>query len=96
MRTVRFASVVTFALLLLSGGIQTQSTYYPPPGDWERKTPEEVGMDSALLAAAIEFAESQETSKPMDFSDQETIFGRPLGPIPQRRAHTNGGPPPCF
>ena len=57
-----------------------QSTYYPPRGDWERRTPEEVGMDAGLLAAAIEFAQSQETTKPMDFSDQETIFGRVLGP----------------
>ena len=90
MRTARFASVVAFVLLMSSSSVLAQSTYFPPPGDWERKTPEEVGMDSSVLAAAIEFAESQETSKPMDFSDQETIFGRLLGPIPNERAHTNG------
>ncbi len=64
--------------------------YYPPAGEWERKQPEDVGMDSALLAEAIAYAESQETSKPMDFSDQEGIFGKLLGPIPDARAHTNG------
>ena len=90
MRTARFASVVAFVLLMVSGSALAQSAYYPPPGDWERRTPEEVGMDSSALVAAIEFAESQETSKPMDFSDQETIFGRLLGPIPDERAHTNG------
>ena len=90
MRTARVTSVVAFVLLMVSGSVLAQSAYYPPPGDWERRTPEEVGMDSSALAAAIEFAESQETSKPMDFSDQETIFGRLLGPIPDERAHTNG------
>lgn len=64
--------------------------YYPPAGEWQRKNPEEVGMDADLLAAAIEYARSQETSKPMDFSDQEDIFGKLLGPIPSQRAHTNG------
>ena len=89
-RRVSILSVVAAALLAWSAEALAQSTYYPPPGDWERRTPEEVGMDPVVLAAAIEFAESQETSKPMDFSDQETIFGRLLGPIPSERAHTNG------
>ena len=77
-------------LLLVSSTAAPQSPYYPLPGSWERRAPEEVGMDPVLLAEAIEFAKSQETSKPMDFSDQEEIFGRPLGPLPKRRAHTNG------
>lgn len=47
-------------------------------------------MDAARLSAAVEFAKANETSKPMDFSDQEGIFGEPLGPLPARRAHTNG------
>ena len=89
-RRVSILSVVAAALLGWSAEALAQSTYYPPPGDWERRTPEEVGMDPVLLGAAIEFAESQETSKPMDFSDQETLFGRLLGPIPTERAHTNG------
>ena len=66
------------------------SVYYPPAGEWEHKQPEEVGMDADLLAAAIEYATTQETSKPMDFSDQEATFGGLLGPIPSERAHTNG------
>ena len=66
------------------------SVYYPPAGEWEHKQPEEVGMDADLLAAAIEYATTQETSQPMDFSDQEATFGGLLGPIPTERAHTNG------
>ena len=66
------------------------SVYYPPPGEWERKAPDEVGMDPTLLEEAITFAKSQETDREMDFSDQERIFGTPLGPLPEQRAHTNG------
>lgn len=47
-------------------------------------------MDPALLAEAIAFAEANETRRPRDFSDQERIFGRLLGPIPTERGGTNG------
>ncbi len=89
MRSLRVTSLVV-VLGLASGAALAQSTYYPARGDWERRTPEEVGMNAERLAEAIAFAESHETTKPMDFSDQETIFGRLLGPIPDERAHTNG------
>src|SRR5688572_10227800 len=67
-----------------------QSPYYPPPGKWERRTPEQVGMDAAKLTAAIEFAKTRENNMPRDFSMQEKIFGTLLGPIPKERAATNG------
>jgi CubicO group peptidase (beta-lactamase class C family) len=67
------------------------SIYYPGSGDsWQRKRPEEVGMDSTLLRQAIEYATSQETNRPRDYSDQVEIFGRLLGPIPKERGGTNG------
>lgn len=75
---------------------QTQETsakvYYPGKGNkWERKEPEEVGMNAALLQEAVAWAKEQETTqmKP-DFSTQEEIFGTPLGPLPNDRAATNG------
>ena len=64
--------------------------YYPPAGQWARKTPAEVGMDAARLDAAISFAKTRETNIPSDFSAQEKIFGTLLGPIPKSRAATNG------
>jgi CubicO group peptidase (beta-lactamase class C family) len=94
--------IVFFTLLtLFSAGVTGLSTrpesqnrapfYYPAPGDgWQRKQPEEVGMDSARLRQAIEFAKSQETSRPRDYSDQVEIFGKLLGPIPKERGGTNG------
>ncbi len=33
-----------------------QSTYFPPRGEWETRTPEQMGMDSAVLQEAIDFA----------------------------------------
>lgn len=86
----RAAAVCSVWLSMWPGVALAQSTYFPAPGNWERKSPKEVGMDPLLLAAAIDFAESQETSKPMDFSDQEKMFGQLLGPVPDRRAQTNG------
>ena len=92
MNSARSVCVLALAALAWSsGGAGGQSSvYYPPAGEWEHRQPEDVGMDSARLAEAIEYAKSKETSKPMDFSDQEGIFGRLLGPIPTLRAHTNG------
>lgn len=64
--------------------------YVPPPGEWESRRPSEMGMDDALLAAAVEWARTQETETPRDFSTQTETFGRPLGPVPATRAVTNG------
>jgi CubicO group peptidase (beta-lactamase class C family) len=74
----------------------TQATqtkvYFPGKGaDWEKKQPEQVGMDAALLQQAVAWAKQQETTQmPKDFSTQEEIFGKLLGPIPNDRASTNG------
>jgi CubicO group peptidase (beta-lactamase class C family) len=66
------------------------SVYYPPAGRWAKKSAAELGMDQAALDAAVEFARTHETSREMDFSDQERIFGSLLGSVPTIRAHTNG------
>ncbi len=67
-----------------------ESNYFPSRDHWERRLPSQVGMDDARLAAAIEWAKTQETDMPRDFSTQEKIFGSLLGPIPKTRAATNG------
>ena len=66
--------------------------YYPGKGvNWERRKPEEVGMDAMLLQEAVEWAKQQETTQiEKDFSTQKEIFGEPLGPLPATRANTNG------
>jgi CubicO group peptidase (beta-lactamase class C family) len=47
-------------------------------------------MDPAALAAAVAFAQSRETERPLDLSDQEAIFGARLGSMPTQRARSNG------
>jgi CubicO group peptidase (beta-lactamase class C family) len=64
--------------------------YYPPAGSWAKKTPADLGIDPKLLADAVSFAQSRESEREIDFSDQERIFGSLLGSVPTRRAKTNG------
>jgi CubicO group peptidase (beta-lactamase class C family) len=80
------------------GGFPTQEAskkkvdvYYPPSGDaWKRKSPEAVGMNSALLDQAVAYAKTQASTIPRDFSTQVETFGRVLGPLPKERGETNG------
>ncbi len=95
---------LALALCLSNAGAQQNSSrrksiedkaqaaiYYPARGDeWQRKRPQEVGMDSALLEQAIAFAKTQESKVPPDFSTQVETFGRVLGPLPKERGATNG------
>ncbi|MCP9495991.1 MAG: hypothetical protein MSG64_16200 [Pyrinomonadaceae bacterium MAG19_C2-C3] len=85
--------VLFFALTMLPPSINAQRSaarfdvtkrkpalqYYPPKGDaWQRKSPAEVGMNSAKLNEAVEFAKTRESRVPRDFSTQEQTFGKPL------------------
>jgi CubicO group peptidase (beta-lactamase class C family) len=48
---------------------QGRAPYFPGPGDrWERRRPEQVGMDSARLRAAVEFAVANESGAPRDLA----------------------------
>jgi CubicO group peptidase (beta-lactamase class C family) len=67
------------------------AAYYPPPGEaWQRRRPEEAGMNSALLEQAVAYAKTQGSTIPADFSTQVETFGRVLGPLPKSRGETNG------
>ena len=64
-------------------------SYFPAPGKWERKAPEAVGMDSAKLKEAIDFAKTQDSG--WEFArDQVKSFGPPLGYVPKSRAQASG------
>jgi len=87
----RTALALGLALLLPAvAGAADKPAYFPPAGEWTHKTPAELGMDPAALAAAIQYAQSHETERALDFSDQDKTFGQRLGSMPTRRAHTNG------
>jgi CubicO group peptidase (beta-lactamase class C family) len=73
-----------------AGQAAATATYYPPAGAWARKPASELGMDQSALDAAVRFAQTRESTRAMDFSDQERIFGSLLGSVPNIRAKTNG------
>lgn len=93
-------AVVSFVVLPLGPGAPVPleaagqaapaAPYYPPAGTWARKPASELGMDQAALDAAVRFAQTRESTRAMDFSDQERIFGSLLGSVPNIRAKTNG------
>ena len=64
--------------------------YFPAKGEWQKRRPEELGMDSAKLAVAIAYAQAQKGDIAKDFSNQVEVFGALLGPIPKKRADSNG------
>lgn len=71
------------------------SIYYPGPGnDWERRRPEEVGMDSRLLEEAIAFARANESPEPRDLEFNHYLtfgrepYGEAIGPFKPRGDQT--------
>jgi CubicO group peptidase (beta-lactamase class C family) len=82
--------VLLLWVLLAALPAAQSSPYFPPAGTWARKAPAEVGLDPAKLAEAVAFAQSRETNRAIDFSDQEKTFGTMLGSLPTKRARTNG------
>lgn len=65
-----------------------QQIYYPgPDGQWERRSPRRLGMDSTRIAAAIAYALASETKSPRDLllahvqSFGREPFGEAIGPF---------------
>ncbi len=83
-------ALVVAAFALTPNARAQEATYFPPRGAWEHRKPSELGMTDAAIAEAVEWAKSQPTDMPKDFSTQSKIFGTPLGPVPKSRADING------
>ena len=71
------------------------SAYSPGPhDDWERRAPEAVGLDPALLKEAIAFAMASETKAPRDLalnhplSQAREPYDDPIGPFKERGSQT--------
>ncbi len=71
------------------------SRYFPAKGDWQRRSPAEVGLDSAAIGAAVNFARSADIGWPTDLVEQikkntaKEPFPAIVGPV-KDRAQTNG------
>ena len=79
------------ALCMTTGAFaQTPAAYVPPAGAWERRTPEQMGMDGTRLQEAIAFAKQSETRAPRDLeaahyqSFGREPFGNAVGPMKPR------------
>jgi len=87
-RLALFVLLLLVAVFASPPAAQRAPTYYPPLAQWQRKSPDELGMDTAKLQQAIEYAQAHEST--WDFQkDQVRTFGRVLGPLPKQRAATN-------
>jgi CubicO group peptidase (beta-lactamase class C family) len=69
-------------------------SYVPPPGKWEARAPEALGLRAGALAAAIEYHRAHESQWPRDFITKsgryvgvadEPADSEPLGPIRPRK-----------
>ncbi len=92
---MRRSAVVTIGLLVLASAVHAQTAYVPGPGDrWERRRPEQVGMDAAKLQEAIAFAQAAESRSPRDLEVNHYMsfgrepFGHAIGPFKERGPQT--------
>lgn len=89
------------AILVLLGAVAPMTTsaqtspYVPAKGDWQRRSPAEVGLDPVALAAAVTFARSADIGWPTDLTEQikkntaKEPFPAIVGPV-KDRTQTNG------
>ena len=84
---------LTIALLSFSilSFVRAQGPYYPPYGEWERKTPSEMGFDERLLQEALDFVIANENPAPKDLEHNHYLsgfgkepFGYGVGPFKTR------------
>jgi CubicO group peptidase (beta-lactamase class C family) len=87
---VLYAAYAVLCLGLVAAPGAQSGAYFPPAGTWARKPPAELGLDPVKLAEAVTYAQSRESTRAIDFSDQEKTFGSLLGSLPTKRARTNG------
>ena len=84
MRTWRAANLAAIVLLSITAiAIQRPSLnpYFPSRDNWDRRKPSEVGMDDKAVQGAVDWAKTQGSTWPKDFSNQLRVFGRQLGPM---------------
>jgi CubicO group peptidase (beta-lactamase class C family) len=87
--------LILIALLGCASLAEAQTTYYPDRFDWQRRTPEQAGMNRTALEAAIKFAIANENPAPKDLAIAHAAtlgaepFDTPIGPH-KPRAAANG------
>ena len=86
----QLTSIVAIFLFAAVHATYAQSNYYPPVGNWERRTPEKSNIDPAKLKEAIDFAIASEAKSPrsqelaLTQSFGQAPFGELVGPTKDR------------
>lgn len=81
---------LAIAAATLATPLLAQNTYFPPRGDWERRTPAEMGFDAGRLREAIDFSIASESTAPRDLEEGHQLSwgwepnDAPLGPFRTR------------
>lgn len=81
---------ILVCLLLLAQLTLAQKTYFPPAGEWERRTPEQAKLDPAKFKEAIDFAIANESKTPknLELAHYQSFgrepFGEAVGPFSER------------
>lgn len=84
--------ICLFSLIfLITGTLPAQSSdfYYPSRFSWEKKAPEEVGMNASAIREAIEYAKANESTNPKELGIHlNSRTGEPynsiIGPVKER------------
>lgn len=82
--------LVALSVIGFSGVAFGQSSYFPAPGEWERRTPRQVGLDKGRLDEAIAFAKASESKETRDLEQRHYFsfglepHGDPVGPFKPR------------
>lgn len=94
LRFTRLFLLFTATISLLLFTIDASAQYFPPAGTWKHRTPDELGLDSAGISAAIKFAQANESSNPKDLLESHyrsfarEPFGEAIGPMKSRGPQT--------
>lgn len=90
-RTTASIAALTVLLSCLAVPAAAQAVYWPGPHDeWERRSPEQVGLDPRAIADAVAFAQQNEARAPRDLelahyqSFGREPFGDAIGPFKDR------------
>jgi CubicO group peptidase (beta-lactamase class C family) len=90
----RLAALVVVFAAQLSAQPAAADDYFPPRHDWQRRSPQQLGIDEARLAEALRFVAGQDNPAPRDqaqalaqsFGAKEPHFGGLIGPTKPRAA----------
>lgn len=87
---LRFTALLFLAFFISTAlPAQTTEPYYPTRFSWEKKSPEEIGMNAEKIRDAINFAKENVSTNPRDLSIHlNTRTGEPynniIGPVKER------------